>query len=208
MKAFGTAIMALTLLWGLSGCVVTPDYPTYGAYPYDYPSCAATATYYGPAYYGAPAYYGPGDCYPYYPYYGTFFLGGYYHSYDRHHHHYYSHAVRVPPPSKHRHATVGHRRHNDRQWRGDRIVTAPPHRGDRRVERSVSPAFRRPDRVPNLGGKTFFTNRGQQRRHAPDLYRGDRRTVRGDDRSHERPGHGGEFRWGGGNKVRCSGARC
>jgi hypothetical protein len=162
MKTFKTAVMALALLWGLAGCVATPGYPTYGAYPYDYPSCATT--YYG---YGGPSYYGSGGCYPYY---GTVFLGGYYSSYDRHHHHYYPHAVRAPHLHQHRHVTVDHRRHGDWQGRGDRTLTAPPHRVDRRVDRS----------------------------------------VRGDDRSRERPGpgHGGEFGWRGDGKLRCKGARC
>lgn len=200
MKTFKTAVMVLALLWGLAGCVATPGYPTYGANPYDYPSCATT--YYG---YGGPSYYGPGGCYPYY---GTVFLGGYYSSYDRHHHHYYPHAVRAPHLHQHRHVTVDHRRHGDWQGRGDRTVTAPPHRVDRRVDRSVPPVFHRPDRAPSRGEKGLFTDRGHQRRHSPDFDRGERRTVRGDDRSRERPGHGGEFRWRGDGKLRCSGARC
>jgi len=184
MKTFRTAIMALALLWGLSGCAVTPGYPTYGAYPYGYPACTAYSC---PDFYGGPAYYGPGS---WYPYYGSFFLGGYYSSYDRHHHKYYPHAVRAPHPFPHRYVTVDHRRHSDRHGHGDRVVTAPPRR------------------VPEKGDRHFIKDRGQLRRPSADFGWREHRKAVGNVLGHERPGQGGDFRRHGDGKLRCGGARC
>jgi len=184
MKVFGTAIMALALLWGLSGCVVTPNYPTHGAYPYDYPSCTA---YNCSGYYGGPAYYVPGG---WYPYYGTVILGGYYRPTDRHHHH-YSYPLRAPHSEKYRPAPIGHHRHSD-GW----------------VDRSLPSAFHRPDRAPARGDRHLVTDRGHPRRPSADLDWREHRKAIGDVFSRERRGEGGDFRWRGDGKLLCSGSRC